>query len=211
MTCAWGLCSVLFHLRTADSSRWNRLDVRGDNGQLSKLTNAPKSPAQDGSAILSIDGGQNSVAGAIRDFRENVTRLLQEQCGLLCQSQDIIRSGGPGYRLHEWISVRNSTDAKTEQPLRVRTAAGTGNQIILPREHFETPFRKFPETRRWNRTAAQLRFGIDRRDLVKCRHTSRQQLSGLRQPADGHTCCAMWLPWTRGLMVTRNGRRSAVG
>jgi CheY-like chemotaxis protein len=84
--------------------------------------------------ILSIDGGQNSVAGSVRDFRENVTRLLQEQCGLLCQSQDIIRSGGPGYRLHEWISVRNFTDAKTEQP--VPAATGVADAAVNERQQW---------------------------------------------------------------------------
>ncbi len=62
--------------------------------------------------LLSIDGGQNGVAGAIRDFRKNVIDLLLEHNGIVCQSQDIIRSGGPGYRLHEWIKVRDSSESK---------------------------------------------------------------------------------------------------
>ena len=75
--------------------------------------------------LLSIDGGQNGVAGAIRDFRKNVIDLLLEHNGIVCQSQDIIRSGGPGYRLHEWISVRDSTEAKARES--DPTAAGVAD------------------------------------------------------------------------------------
>ena len=51
-------------------------------------------------------GGQNAVAGAVRDFRKNVSEILLAQLGLECGPQDIIRSGGPGYRLSEWVGVR---------------------------------------------------------------------------------------------------------
>lgn len=58
--------------------------------------------------LIGIRGGQNSVAGAVRDFRNNVTETLLEHLGIVCGSQDIIRSGGPGYRLNEWITVRDA-------------------------------------------------------------------------------------------------------
>lgn len=50
------------------------------------------------------------VAGAVRDFRKNVAEILLEQRGLVCGPQDVIRSGGPGYRLNEWITT---TDQKS--------------------------------------------------------------------------------------------------
>ena len=56
---------------------------------------------------IGLRGGQNGVAGAVRDFRKNVAEILLEQIGFVCGTQDIIRSGGPGYRLNEWISVRD--------------------------------------------------------------------------------------------------------
>ncbi len=52
---------------------------------------------------LSITGGQNGVAGAVRDFRNHATEILLKQLQFACDPQDIIRSGGPGYRLHEWV------------------------------------------------------------------------------------------------------------
>jgi hypothetical protein len=58
--------------------------------------------------LIGIRGGQNSVAGAVRDFRNNVTETLLEHLGIVCGSQDIIRSGGPGYRLNEWITIRDA-------------------------------------------------------------------------------------------------------
>jgi CheY-like chemotaxis protein len=52
--------------------------------------------------------GQNGVAGCIRDFRKFVSETLRAQLGLICGAQEVIRSGGPGYRLHEWIAVRDA-------------------------------------------------------------------------------------------------------
>jgi len=76
--------------------------------------------------LTGIRGGQNSVAGAVRDFRNNVTETLLEHLGIVCGSQDIIRSGGPGYRLNEWITIRvaeseaekssDANDAPAEDP-----------------------------------------------------------------------------------------------
>jgi CheY-like chemotaxis protein/biotin operon repressor len=57
--------------------------------------------------------GQNGVAGCIRDFRKVVSETLRAQLGLICGSQDVIRSGGPGYRLHEWITVRDAAGDDT--------------------------------------------------------------------------------------------------
>lgn len=57
---------------------------------------------------LGLAAGQNSVAGAVRDFRRNVTEVLLTERGLTCGPQDVIRSGGPGYRLNEWIIARDA-------------------------------------------------------------------------------------------------------
>ena len=56
-------------------------------------------------------GGQNGIAGSIRDFRKNAADALRECLGLVCGPQDFVRSGGPGYRFNEWISVRDATAA----------------------------------------------------------------------------------------------------
>ena len=77
--------------------------------------------------LTGIRGGQNSVAGAVRDFRNNVTETLLAHLGIVCGSQDIIRSGGPGYRLNEWIAVR---DADSE-------VAGLSDAHDVPAQDFD--------------------------------------------------------------------------
>jgi CheY-like chemotaxis protein/biotin operon repressor len=53
-------------------------------------------------------GGQNSIAGSIRDFRKSAAGMLHERLGFVCETQGIVRSGGPGYRFNEWIKVRDA-------------------------------------------------------------------------------------------------------
>jgi FixJ family two-component response regulator len=50
-------------------------------------------------------GGQNTVAGCIRDFRNTVIERLRDEANILCDRQDVIQSGGRGYRLADWIEV----------------------------------------------------------------------------------------------------------
>ncbi len=64
---------------------------------------------------LSITGGQNGVEGAIRDFRKNAADILLVQLDVISGLQDIIRSGGPGYRFNEWISICNAEQEPTQQ------------------------------------------------------------------------------------------------
>ncbi len=54
--------------------------------------------------------GQNGVAGAIRDFRRNVTQLLLEEANIEVGPRDVIQSGGRGYRLTEKILVLDADD-----------------------------------------------------------------------------------------------------
>lgn len=51
-------------------------------------------------------GGQNAVAGCVRNFRKGVIRALAEK-GITCCIHDVIQSGGQGYRLRDWITVRH--------------------------------------------------------------------------------------------------------
>jgi CheY-like chemotaxis protein len=51
-------------------------------------------------------GGQNAVAGYVRNFRKGVVRAFTER-GITCGLQDVILSGGQGYRLRDWITVRH--------------------------------------------------------------------------------------------------------
>lgn len=55
---------------------------------------------------LNFPGGQNAVAEAVKDFRADVTDVLEGR-GIACGSRDVIQSGGRGYRLAEWITVED--------------------------------------------------------------------------------------------------------
>ena len=54
-------------------------------------------------------GGQNAVAACIRNLRRNIQAALKAE-GTSCESHDVIKSGGPGYRFNEWISIRRGDD-----------------------------------------------------------------------------------------------------
>lgn len=83
---------------------------------LNERTRAGTWVAKSGPELASAIGsttGQNSITCSIRAFRDSAADVLQSQLGLICEKQDIIRSGGPGYRFHEWITVR---DKRKEEP-----------------------------------------------------------------------------------------------
>ena len=56
---------------------------------------------------VGCSGDQNKIAGCIRDFRRNTRQLLLSEAKVQCGLQDVIQSGGTGYRLHEWIDVQD--------------------------------------------------------------------------------------------------------
>lgn len=52
---------------------------------------------------------QNTVSSCIGDLRERITSVLARR-GIACGPGDVIVSGGPGYRLKEWIRVRDGCE-----------------------------------------------------------------------------------------------------
>lgn len=50
--------------------------------------------------------GQNSAAGLIRDLRKRISEALRAKASIQCGDQDVILSGGPGYRLSDCIIVQ---------------------------------------------------------------------------------------------------------
>ncbi|MFA4974805.1 MAG: response regulator [bacterium] len=48
--------------------------------------------------------GQNDVAGYVKYLRRRIADVLRKN-GVSCSDQDVIESGGPGYRLNSWIDV----------------------------------------------------------------------------------------------------------
>ncbi len=49
--------------------------------------------------------GQNGVAEAIHGFRGRVSEAFDKEANISCDRFDIVQSGGPGYRLKEWITA----------------------------------------------------------------------------------------------------------
>jgi hypothetical protein len=56
--------------------------------------------------LLKLDTGSNTVAGAIRDLRDGIVQALKSQANTTCGRQDVVVSGGPGYRLADCITVQ---------------------------------------------------------------------------------------------------------
>ena len=57
--------------------------------------------------LLDIDCGQNGIASQILEFRNKVAQRLLEEANITCERTSIIASGGPGYRLQEWMTVES--------------------------------------------------------------------------------------------------------
>ena len=119
-------------------------------------------------SLTGIRGGQNGVAGAIRDFRNNVAEILREQFGLVCGSQDVIRSGGPGYRLNEWITVRDA-ESEIAEPSHASDTS-TANAEKGRRERILSELRK----------GEKLRAPAIAAELGCSAKTVRRELDGLR-------------------------------
>ncbi|KAA0219680.1 MAG: response regulator [Phycisphaerae bacterium] len=66
-------------------------------------------PARANDLVRLFKGGrarQNTVSSCIGALRDRITCILGRR-GIACGPDDVIVSGGPGYRLSEWIIVRN--------------------------------------------------------------------------------------------------------
>ena len=50
-----------------------------------------------------LKGGQGAAAGAIRDLRNDIVELLRNQASLKCGRNDVILSGGRGYRFADCV------------------------------------------------------------------------------------------------------------
>ena len=57
-------------------------------------------------AKLGAVNGQNAISEAVKTFRDTVIEQLELQ-GIVCGREDVLLSRGTGYRLAEWIVVRD--------------------------------------------------------------------------------------------------------
>jgi hypothetical protein len=55
--------------------------------------------------VIDPTKGQNDVAGYVKYLRNQITTTLAE-AGVSCGRNDVIESGGPGYRLNSRVTVR---------------------------------------------------------------------------------------------------------
>jgi hypothetical protein len=56
---------------------------------------------------MMLAGGAAAAVGLIRDLRDEIIRALQSEAGISCDRHDVVLSGGPGYRLAPFISIRH--------------------------------------------------------------------------------------------------------
>ncbi|MFV0446023.1 MAG: response regulator [Planctomycetaceae bacterium] len=61
--------------------------------------------------MLGVDCGQNGIASQVLEFRNKVGQRLLEEANITCGRTDVLNSGGPGYRLQEWITIQVGTRA----------------------------------------------------------------------------------------------------
>ncbi len=54
---------------------------------------------------LMNERGSNAIAGAIKSFRVHAAKAVHDRHGIEVGPSDVICSGGPGYRLNDWITV----------------------------------------------------------------------------------------------------------
>jgi hypothetical protein len=54
-----------------------------------------------------VNGGQNRVPGLIRDLRRRISQALRHGANIQCGPNDVILSGGPGYRFADHITVQD--------------------------------------------------------------------------------------------------------
>ena len=58
---------------------------------------------------LNLNCGQNGIASQFLEFRNKAMQRLLEGANITCERNSIIASGGPGYRLLEWIAFESGT------------------------------------------------------------------------------------------------------
>lgn len=104
------LCDVPVVLCSKSSLMWSILETL-----CAKLPSG-RYRAFDGTALaraVQAEGGQGSIAGCIRDFRRHVSQRLKSEAEIKVGPQDVIESGGSGYRLRPWITVLQGRSVAT--------------------------------------------------------------------------------------------------
>ncbi|MCA9081291.1 MAG: response regulator [Planctomycetaceae bacterium] len=82
--------------------------------------------------LLDLNCGQNGIGSQILEFRNKSAERLLEEANITCERNSIIASGGPGYRLQEWITFESGTRPATRSPVLVSEQAAPDATSTVP-------------------------------------------------------------------------------
>jgi CheY-like chemotaxis protein len=185
------ICGAIIY-RKGTSKRRRALELlskRNENGFV-------RYRGEDLETVLGLSVG--GATGLIRDIRDRITRVLHNERGIVCGEDDVILSGGLGFRLSEKLGVHFGDGAgaspdqgqsrgqlRIDVPNRVPNVPDSDVPIV--------PNQGDPEVRR-NWALAKLRSGQDvrakdiEREFGCCRKTGNRDLQSLYRDgfADRH-------------------------
>lgn len=105
---------------------------------------------------LGSDCGQNGIASQVLEFRNKLAQRLLEEANISCERTSIIASGGPGYRLQEWITVESGIGVAACNSESAAEADLAHSEV--PSVPDESPSRELNERQRW--ALSQLKQGV---------------------------------------------------
>ena len=102
---------------------WNSAELTSASGTRSrarrKLLDLLRQKRADGSFVAhsgdelaakaGLRGGASTITGTVRGLREAI-RVALEGANIICKKDDVVLSGGPGYRLAESVEIELSTE-----------------------------------------------------------------------------------------------------
>ncbi len=122
-------------------------------------------------------GAKGTAGEWIRDLRDDITAALRTQANIIAGPQDVILSGGPGYRFAECLTVRNETQAA------ITDITDTADRADV-RDVFDAPDDEATRRRGW--IVQQLQSGIRLKaptvaeQFKRTKKTAQRDLDALR-------------------------------
>jgi DNA-binding response OmpR family regulator len=133
--------------------------------------------------LIDSDCGQNGIASQVLEFRNKVAQRLLEEANINCDRTSIIASGGPGYRLQEWLTVESgyravgSNNVAADKPDGIAPSeAPAASESTLPCDLNERQRWALAELKRG--TKLQVRHMIDRFGCSSA--TAKRDLTALK-------------------------------
>ena len=138
--------------------------------------------------LIEASNGQGTITGCVRDFRKNVSRILKEEGGLICGKDDVIESGGQGYRLKEWITVKDACGdiPGTSDNVPASRVPATGDVPLNERQNWILA--QLEKGAKLQRSDVETEFGVGdktaKRDLTEL--VKRAKVTFERDPKPGY-------------------------